>query len=123
MKKFLFTFLVSMVAFHCSTSPQVGQGSFTEDQEGIVKRVVERSWADSVLQSMSLEEKVGQLMIVWTTSYYMPDGRDAYRSSNDISARYGFSSHARCKFSVQHGIGNCKRSTSTRRPSKLFTRG
>ena len=30
-------------------------------------------WDESTLASMTLEEKVGQLFIVWTTSYYMPD--------------------------------------------------
>ncbi|KAB2924740.1 MAG: serine hydrolase [Bacteroidetes bacterium] len=30
------------------------------------------SWTDSVLASMSVEEKVGQLFVVWTTSHYMP---------------------------------------------------
>jgi beta-glucosidase-like glycosyl hydrolase/CubicO group peptidase (beta-lactamase class C family) len=30
-------------------------------------------WIESTLATMTLEEKIGQLFIVWTTSHYMPD--------------------------------------------------
>ncbi|MEW5799818.1 MAG: glycoside hydrolase family 3 N-terminal domain-containing protein [Bacteroidota bacterium] len=72
MNKILFAALISLLAFNCSTSPQLEQMSSSDDRSSDVGHV-KQSWVDSVLQSMTLEEKVGQLLIVWTTSYYMPE--------------------------------------------------
>lgn len=72
MKNFLFILLSSIVAFHCSISPQVGQRTVLKSHLESVEQP-DQNWVDSSLQSMTLEEKIGQLIIVWTTSYYMPD--------------------------------------------------
>lgn len=72
MKNLLAASLIALLAFHCSTSPQIEQMPSSDERNDAVGRA-NKLWVDSVLQSMTLEEKVGQLLIVWTTSYYMPD--------------------------------------------------
>ncbi|MEW6060778.1 MAG: glycoside hydrolase family 3 N-terminal domain-containing protein [Bacteroidota bacterium] len=74
MKRLLFVVSISLCALRCSTTnvaESLRQSSVPSSllQE---ERAPAPSWVDSTLHAMTLEEKVGQLMIVWTTSHYLP---------------------------------------------------
>lgn len=70
-------FFIGIAAFHCSAPQKAAVENpppkISVAQDSVIKTQPALSWIDSTLQSMSVEEKVGQLFIVWTTSYYMPD--------------------------------------------------
>jgi beta-N-acetylhexosaminidase len=73
MKQVILFCLVSFFAIKCSTNQTIhSPQSLNVTTLSREVQLPKLSWVDSSLQSMTLEEKVGQLLIVWTTSNYMP---------------------------------------------------
>lgn len=74
MKHLLFVVFISLFALRCSTTEvaEPFRQPSVPSSLGQEEKTSAQSWVDSALHAMTLEEKVGQLMIVWTTSSYMP---------------------------------------------------
>ncbi len=78
----LFLFFFAAFSFHCSAPQKLDkknqQSAISNSKsESIPQSTIEnpnaQHWIESTLQQMTLEEKVGQLFVVFTTSHYMPD--------------------------------------------------
>lgn len=64
--------IISIFGIHCAPPRSVETEPQTSAAGGR-DSAPEVNWVDATLAGMTVEEKVGQLFIVWTTSYYMPD--------------------------------------------------
>ena len=61
-----------------ATSPALAQGSAALPDTGIYHWKVDTAWVNSTLQSLSLRDKVAQMIVAYTMTHYMSDDNRSY---------------------------------------------
>ncbi len=61
-----------------ATSPVLAQGSAALPDTGIYHWKVDTAWVNSTLQSLSLRDKVAQMIVAYTMTHYMSDDNRSY---------------------------------------------